>query len=122
MSTLMKFNYLGNIYQFENGGSYPAGYRHEKLQVKDRVASGILQVEDLGITIQSRTIVFNLMSRNDYNALVNWFLNTVNGAAATFIFTDEYGVSKNVKIQNDILDFNEDAFNLFSGSITLEYV
>lgn len=121
MSTLMKFVYGGNTLQFEAGGDYPAGRRTELLQVQDRTAAGILQVEDLGITIASRTIQFNLMSKVDYDALVDWFVNIVNGGSETFEFTDEYGIVRDAIITNTILDFEETNFNLYSGQLVLEY-
>lgn len=122
MSTLMKFEYLSYTLQFLAGGDYPANYATSLMQVQDRTAAGTLQVENLGITIKRRTIVFTLMPKEDYDALENWFLNVVVGGSNSFFFTDEYGITKTVKIIDPVLDFTETSLNRFSGSITVEYI
>ncbi len=121
MSTLMKFEYEGNVLQFEDGAEYPATRRTELMQIQDRTAAGTLQVEDLGITLNSRVLVFTLMSKTDYDALIDWFLNIVNGASKVFEFTDEYGITRNAIILDSILEFNEVSLNRYSGQFTVEY-
>jgi hypothetical protein len=122
MSTLMKFEKDANILQFEAGGDYPARRPVELLQVQDRTAAGTLQVETLGITIKRRTIVFNLMTETDYNALLDWFLNIVNGGAEVFDFTDEYGtLFEDVRITDNIIDFPETSYKRYSGELNLEF-
>ena len=118
----MRFDAGSNSIQFEAGGDYPAKRKHEIMQVTDRTAAGTLQVETLGIQLKTRTISFKLMSLIDYTALVDWFLNVVNGGETTFDFTDEYGDVGEVRITDSVLDFSETSLNRFSGSIKLEYV
>ena len=121
MSTLMKFEVGSEVLQFEAGGDYPAKRKQELLQAKDRSAAGDLQIENLGIKIKTRVIVFNLMSKADYVALVDWFLNVAQGGSLPFIFTDEYGDAGEVRIMDSIIDFDENSLEAYSGSITLEY-
>lgn len=122
MATLMKFEKGASTLQFLAGGSYPAQRQHELLQVQDRTAGGAMQVETLGISLQRRIITFNLMHKTDYDALINWFLNVVNGGELTFDFTDEYGDTGEVRILTSVLDFAETSLERYSGSITVEYV
>lgn len=122
MSTLMKFVYGGSVLQFEEGASYPASRPIEKLQIADRTAGGTLQVEELGITFRRRTLNFVDMSKNDYEGLVDWFDNVSNGSQNDFEFIDERGFQGIVKIIDNVVDFIETDYELFSGSITLEYI
>lgn len=122
MSTLMKFYLAPHTLQFEAGGDYPANRVTKVFQVKDRTAGGTLQVETLGITTRTRTIVFNEMSLTDYTALIDWFIDVVNAGELTFEFTDEYGdVFPEARIINSELDFNETSLELYSGSLDVEY-
>lgn len=122
MSTPMKFQSGGVILDFEAGGDYPARRRHVLGQITDRTAAGTLKTETLGIYILTRVIVFNEMSLTDYQALVDWFLNVAVGSANSFDFTDEYGDTGSVKMLDGEIDFQETSLQLYSGSITLEYV
>lgn len=122
MSTLMKFELAPYSLQFEAGATYPAKRTHEVLQVRDRTAGGTPQTETLGVTIKERVLNFELMSLNDYEALVDWFLNVVNAGELAFDFTDEYGVTSSVEFVDTEIDFDETSLGSFSGSVTLEYV
>lgn len=122
MSTLMNFKQGTNELFFEAGGDYPASRPVELFQVQDRTASGKLQVEDLGVQVRRRAINFNLMSQADYDALINWFLNVVNGGEVPFEFTDEKGFTGTVIITDQIIDFSETSFELYSGTLNVEYV
>ena len=122
MATLLQFKKDSDILVFEAGADYPAARPIEIFQVKDRTAAGSLQIETLGVTVRKRILSFNLMTLNDYNALIDWFINIVNGGKETFEFTDEKGIVGDAKITSNIIDFLEVDFELFSGSIELEYV
>ncbi len=122
MSTPMKFESTPHILQFEAGGDYPATRTNRVFQVRDRTAGGQLKVETLGIQNKTRVLVFNLMSKVDYTALIDWFLNVVNGGEVDFEFTDEYGDTGTVKITDNILDFTETSLERYSGTLNLEYV
>ena len=121
MATLMKFVFGQNELQFKEGASYTAPRPIEKMQVSDRTASGLLQVEELGITLRRRILNFDFMLKEDHDNLENWFDNIVNGAEHAFDFTDERGYVGEVKIINSIFDSRETDFELYSVSLTLEY-
>lgn len=121
-TTLMKFESGSDVLEFEAGADYPASRPIELFQVQDRTAAGVLQVESLGISVSSRSLIFNLMSLADYEALINWFVNIVNGGEKDFTFTDERGLAGSVKITDNIINFPETDFELFSGVLNLEYV
>jgi hypothetical protein len=118
----MKFEYGTEVFQFEAGGVYPAQRTHRVYQVQDKTAGGTIKVQNLGIKASTRTIIFDLMPKVDYDGLVNWFLNIVNAGEIDFTFTDEYGDSGLVKITDSIIDFAETSLERYAGSITLEYV
>lgn len=121
MSTTLKFVSGAETLQFDDGASYPASRPIEKMQVQDRTAAGTLHVEDFGVTIQTRVLVFELMSFNDYSALIDWFLNISNGSEKKFDFTDEYGnFFPSVRILDTSIDFTETSLQRYSGTITLE--
>lgn len=122
MSSLMRFDLAPDSLQFIAGGDYPAKRSDNISQVQDRTAAGSLRVETLGVQIRTRVLDFNLMSKTDYLALRDWFLNTVNGGSLIFTFTDEYGDSGLVRIVTSDLDFSETSLERYSGSIKLEYV
>jgi hypothetical protein len=122
MSTSMQFRSGTDFLYFEAGGDYPAGRRREVIQAQDRTASGEMQVETLGIYIKTRRIVFTEMSVTDWLALENWHRNVVNASAVVFEFTDEYGDVGNVRFVDSVIYFTEVFLNLYSGTLTLEYV
>lgn len=121
MSTLMKFELAPHSLQFLTGGSYPGQRTYQVLQVKDRTAGGTLKVADLGIQIRTRVIDFNMMCKSEYDDLIDWFLNVVNGGMLAFDFTDEYGDTSEVRIVDDTINFSETSLYRYSGSITVEY-
>lgn len=121
MATSMKFVLGLDTLEFEEGASYPAPRPIEKTQIIDRTAGGSLQVEDLGITLRRRVLNFEDMIKSDYDALRDWFDNVVNGSEKVFAFTDERDFTGDVRFIENVFDFQEDDFELFSGSLTVEY-
>lgn len=122
MKTLLKFKRGSTVLQFENGSSYPSKSKIELLQVRDRTAGGDLQVEDLGVKIASTVLIFHKMPKIDYDGLVNFFINVVNGSEFSFEFTDEYGITKQAFFIDAVIDYEEVNFGQFSGSTKLEFV
>ena len=122
MSTLMRFDLAPHSLVFEAGADYPATRTNRVFQVQDRSAGGNLRVETLGVQVRTRVLNFNLMSKTDYDNLIDWFLNIVNAGEKDFEFTDEYGDTNTVKIIDNILDFGETSLERYSGTLALEYV
>lgn len=122
MSTLLSFEYQGNFLYFEDGSSYPSTNEIEKIQIIDRTASGSLQVETLGVTIRRKTLNFSLMGKTDLDNIINWFDNIVNGGEKTFNLTDERGNEFAVKILDNILQYTETDFELYSVVINVEVI
>jgi len=117
----MKFIFGLSELNFVENASYPASRPIEKLQVSDRTAAGVMQSEELGITLRRRVLSFEDMSKVDHDNLKDWFDNIVNGSQFSFEFIDERNFSGIVKFVENVFDFTEVDFELFSGSITLEY-
>lgn len=118
----MRFDRTPYTLIFENGADYPSSQPVELFQVSDRTAAGPLQVETLGVKVAQRVLNFNLMTKTDYEGLLNWFLNITQGGYYTFTFTDEYGEVGDVRFINSKIDFRETSFQRYSGQVTLEYI
>jgi hypothetical protein len=108
--------------QFSRGIRYPLPKPIEVMQVRDRDAGGGLQVEDLGITIRRRTLSFKNLPLADYTAATDWFENIAQGALNPFVYHDENGATMEVLWTSSVYDFQETAYQKFSGTIELEVV
>ena len=118
----MKFVLGTNELEFEDGADYPYSRPLAKVQALDRSASGKIDVEVLGPSIVTRTLVFVDMSKDDFQGYSNWFDVIADGAVNSFEFTDEYGVVGNVIITSPANSLRETSFELYGGTVTLEYV
>jgi hypothetical protein len=118
----IKFQSGAVIFETECGADYPAGRNNQIVQVSDRTAAGVMQVETLGIHIEQRTLSWSLMPLSEYTALLDFFLNAVNAGEKTFEFTDERGRVGTVRFTSSKLNFRETSFQRFAGSFTLEYI
>lgn len=117
-----KFVLGANVLQFSRGLRFPVEKPHEKLQVTDRTAGGSLQVEDLGINIKTRLLVFKNLPQADYDALCNWFDVIANGAFNSFTYYDEDGQAMTVRMLTSPFNFPETSHQRFSGELLLELV
>lgn len=108
--------------QFSRGLRYPVEKPNEKVQALDRTGAGSLQVESLGLGIRTRILRFRNLPQADYEALDAWFDDIANGAANSFTYIDEDGVSMTVRIITPKLNFAETALERFSGELLLELV
>ena len=118
----MKFTLGTNELVFDAGASYPYSRPLGKVQAMDRSASGKIDVEKLGPSITTRTLFFIDMSKNDFLGYSNWYDIIADGAVNEFEFTDEYGVVGNVIITSPANTIRETTFELYAGTVTLEYV
>lgn len=107
---------------FSRGIQYPVQKPVEKMQVIDRTGGGTLQVEDLGVTIRQFPIVFKSLPLVDYQALLIWHNQIANGAANTFTYYDEEGITSQVKLLTTRIDFRQTSFQRFGGELLLEVV
>ncbi len=108
--------------QFSRGIRYPVSKPHEKSQATDRTAGNTLQVEDLGIDIRTRRLVFRNLPQADYDALVTWYDTICEGAINEFTYYDEDEVSMTVVMLTNVLDFPETSYQKFAGELLLEVV
>lgn len=72
-------------------------------------------------SVPSLTLVrsFAGVRNEDYESLRSWYTNICQGARNAFIFIDADGSTYTVRWTNSPLDWQRDAENLWSGSITL---
>jgi hypothetical protein len=117
-----KFVLGANELQFSRGIRYPVEKPHEKLQAMDRTAGGGLQVEELGIDIRTRRLIFKNLPQVDYDALCTWYDTIADGSLNTFTYYDEDGVSMTVRMLTNPLNFAETYYQRFSGELLLEVV
>ncbi len=117
-----KFVLDSNVLQFSRGMQYPVAKPMEKVQATDRTASGSLEVEDLGVNLSTRILIFKNLPLADYTALDNWFDNIANGAVNPFTYYDEDGASMTVVILTPKLDFQQTSYQKYSGELLLELV
>lgn len=117
-----KFELGANVLQFSRGIRYPVEKPHEKLQITDRTAGGSLQVEDLGVDIKTRLLVFKNLPQADYDALCTWFDTIANGALNPFTYYDEDGQAMTVRMLTSPFTFPETSHQRFAGELLLELV
>lgn len=122
MSTFLRFELGSDFLQFEYPAQYPAERPVKKYVVTDRTAAGVLQREDLSITTKQRTLYFEDMSKDNYDALVNWFENIAQGSKNAFTMIDERQYTGTVVILDDEINFPEIDFELHTGQMTVEYI
>lgn len=92
------------------------------VQVKERTAGGTLQVENLGVTINTRVLPMAKLTDAEILALRTWHSTAAAGASNTFTFVDEDETSHTVRWIDDTLDAAENREGRHSAEITLEIV
>lgn len=117
-----KFVLGGNTLQFSRGIRFPVEKPHEKIQVVDRTAAGTLQIEELGVDIRTRRLIFKNLPQADYDALVSWYDTIAAGAFNPFTYYDEDGVTMIVRMLTNPLNFAETSHQRFAGELLLEVV
>lgn len=117
-----KFVLGGNTLQFSRGIRYPVEKPHEKLQVIDRTAGGSLQIEELGIDIRTRRLIFRNLPQADYDALCTWYDTIGDGSLNSFTYYDEDGNTMTVRMLTNPLNFAETFNQRFAGELLLEVV
>lgn len=92
------------------------------IQVVERTAGGTLQVENLGVTINTRVLPMARLTDAEVLALRTWHSTAAAGAVNTFTFVDEDEMSHTVQWIDDTLDAPENMEGRHSAEITLEIV
>ena len=108
--------------EFGRGLLYPVEKPQRLTQVVERTAGGSLQVENLGVTINTRVLRLRGLSAAVFTALRTWHSATAQGAVNTFTYVDEDGSSNTVRWLDDTLNAPEYFNNRFSVEILLEIV
>ena len=123
----MKFQLEGETWDSIYPASLPYVFEQEVVQAVDKSASGVTHVESFNVQTDRMTVNFDNMEHPVYEALVNWFITTSNGAEKTFTVTDDLGnvftarfTSSKLKFQNTGVGANN--VPLWSGSFKLEAV
>ena len=92
------------------------------VQVVDRTAGGALQVENLGVTINTRVLPMRRLTDTEISDLRTWHSTVANGAVNTFTFVDEGSTSHTVRWLEDTLDAPETNEGRHDAEISLEIV
>ena len=118
----MRFDLGSDSVVFTQDASNPAGRNLEFYQAIDRTAAGTLQVETLGISVESRELVFDAMPLVDYTAVKTFLEDVAVGAANAFLFTDELDDEYSVRCTSSFFNASEFHVGRFAVTMTLEYV
>jgi hypothetical protein len=108
--------------QFSKGLRYPLAKPIRLTQARDRDAGGGLQVEDLGITNRTRTLIFKNLPLVDYNAAISFYETKAKGALNSFTYHDENGDTMTVLWISSAYNFKETSYRKFAGEIELEII
>lgn len=101
---------------------YPVERPQQVIQIADRTAGGTLQVENLGVTINTRRLVLNNLTQAVYDALVTWHSTVAQGSLNTFTYNDENSTAHTVRWLDDTLNAPEYRNGKFGVEITLEII
>lgn len=118
----MRFYTDFNQYVFENPAQYPKTEPYELQQIRERSAGGTLHVETFAGPLRNRVLSFSAMSEVDYQGLLDWYVNKVNGMAEEFTFEDEFNKAFKVRFTDRTINFKQIRFNRWQGNINLEII
>jgi hypothetical protein len=123
----MKFVYGSDVFEPTVKHSYPYPELIKLVQVKDTTASGTTHVETFDVVITGRTLKFEEMPHDDYQGLIDWFLNIVDGMGEVFEFYDDAGDFYNVRFASEKISFSMigasvDDEPVWAGTVALEVV
>jgi hypothetical protein len=107
---------------FSVPASYPYPRSRKKVQIIDRTASGIHQVETFYVETNTLTINFKDMPDADYQMLLNWFVNVVNGMEKVFDREDDLHDIYQVRFIQPEIKAELIGYDLWDVSFQLEEV
>ncbi len=99
---------------------YPSNPNRELAQVREKSGSGIVYIEDFNVQTNTNTYVFGDMSQENYEKLMEFFINTVSGMVKTFTLTDDQGNFSDVNFVTPQIPFQNTSFLLWAGKFTVE--
>lgn len=91
-------------------------------QATERTASGKFRSEKLGDPALGHVITFTNLSNSDYNDLRNFMVNVVQGSQQQFVFVDEYANGHDVIFIETSLNFTQNRYREWTGTMSLEVV
>ena len=118
----MIFSLDGNVKELEKPAQYPYSPDVVMVQAKESSASCAIHVEDFGVQTNSYTFVFENSSQEDYETILEWFVNTAQGMMNAFNLTDDLGVTRLVRFTEPRLAFSLNQYKLWNGSFRVEEV
>ncbi len=118
----MRFESGSTYFQFEDPAQYPHSPTTTLSQAKDGSSSGVQHVESFLIQTDTWTYSFEDMSDNDYNGLLDWFVNVADGMMNEFTLINDLGVTTVVRFTVDELKFRSNYLGLWEGSFPVEQV
>jgi len=118
----MIFALDGNVKELENPAQYPYTPDIVMVQAKESSASGSIHIEDFGVQTNSYTFVFEDASQEDYETILEWFVNTAQGMMNEFNLTDDLGVTRLVRFTESRLSFSLNQYKLWNGTFRVEEV
>lgn len=100
---------------------FPYEPTHDRMQFKGKTAGGTQVVQKLAVPLEGYIFQFHNMSPAERLNLFNFYKDDVDGAMATFTFTDVAAVEHTARWMDDTFDFQMVAQDRWSGQITLQY-
>ena len=107
---------------FSVPASYPYPRSRKKVQIIDRTASGLHQIETFYVDTNTLTINFKDMPDADYQMLLNWFVNVVNGMEKVFTLEDDLQDQYQVRFIQSEIKAELIGYDLWDVSFQLEEV
>lgn len=116
----MKFIKNGVEVILDCPAQYPLKKNYEIVQAKEKSANGITHVENFSVELKTKIYNFVDMSTEDYNKLLDFFVNVAVASLNTFVLENDLGESENVRFLDNKLNFSLTDYNLYSGSFGVE--
>lgn len=118
----MIFEKDGIEVELDTPAQYPYKPNTTLSQAKDKSASGVTHVENFELQTDTFTYTFVDASDNDYQKIMEFFVNEAGGMLNTFNLTDDYGTTREVRFTTSALSFQSSSLGLWKGSFTVEAI
>ncbi len=114
-----KFWKATNILEFEYANEYPASRSEKVHQAVGYTDGGQIYVSTKGVEEKLIPLHFELMTKTNYDELLDWYLNVSEGARYLFQYTDIYRNILTVRLLTEQLEFAETHYQLYAGDLLL---